>query len=63
MTDKQRQDYKTIGGTPSLDGTYTVFGEVVDGLDVVDKIANVATNSADVPINDVKIIEATIVKK
>ena len=63
MTDKQRQDYKTIGGTPSLDGTYTVFGEVVDGLDVVDKIANVATNSADVPINEVKIIEATIVKK
>lgn len=63
MTDKQRQDYKTLGGCPSLDGTYTVFGEVVSGLDVVDKIASVSTDKSDKPLYEVKIIEATIVKK
>jgi len=63
MTDKQRQDYKTIGGTPTLDGTYTVFGEVVEGLDVVDKIAAVATDGNDKPKEDVRILDATIVKK
>ena len=38
------------GGTPRLDGTYTVFGEVTEGLDVVDKIAAVQTNQADRPV-------------
>lgn len=63
MTEKQREDYKTIGGSPSLDGTYTVFGEVVEGLDVVDKIAAVATDGNDKPKEEVRILEATIVKK
>ena len=63
MSEKQREDYKTIGGSPSLDGTYTVFGEVVEGLDVVDKIAATATDSNDKPIDDIRIIEAKIVKK
>ena len=53
-TEEQRLVYSTIGGTPHLDGTYTVFGEVVDGLDVVDKIAAVKTASGDKPIEDVK---------
>ena len=39
FTDAQKEAYKTVGGTPHLDGNYTVFGEVVSGLDVVDKIA------------------------
>ena len=53
-TEEQKQIYKTIGGTPFLDGNYTVFGEVVKGFDVVDKIAVVQTNKANKPINDVK---------
>ena len=59
---KQRQAYKTIGGTPHLDGDYTVFGEVIDGLDVVDKIAGVKTGYMDVPVEPVTIISITIEK-
>ena len=54
--------YKTVGGTPHLDGQYTVFGEVVDGLDVVDKIQQVATDKNDRPIDDVKIIRAKVLR-
>ena len=50
----QREKYKTIGGTPALDMQYTVFGEVVEGLDIVDKIAAVQTGAGDRPIKDVK---------
>lgn len=63
LTAEQREVYKTIGGTPFLDGSYTVFGEVVEGLDVLDKIAAVKTNGEDRPIEDVKIISITAVKK
>ena len=60
-TKEQRDTYTTIGGTPHLDGTYTVFGEVVSGLDVVDKIAAVKTGQGDKPETPVtmsmKIIE------
>ena len=59
---KQRQAYKTTGGTPHLDGDYTVFGEVVDGLDVVDKIAAVKTGYMDVPVEPVVINKITIEK-
>jgi len=56
----QRQAYKTVGGTPHLDGDYTVFGEVTEGLDVVDKIAAVKTGYMDVPVEPVTITKITI---
>ncbi len=51
---KQREDYKTLGGTPQLDKNYTVYGEVIEGLDVIDKIAAVKTQPGDRPVTDVK---------
>ncbi len=59
---RQRQAYQTVGGTPHLDGDYTVFGEVIEGLDVVDKIAAVETGRMDVPIKPVIINSVTIEK-
>lgn len=53
FTEKQKEAYTTIGGTPFLDGEYTVFGEVEEGLDVVEKIQNYDTDKADRPVNDV----------
>jgi len=50
----QREAYKTIGGTPQLDQGYTVFGEVTQGLDVIDKIAAVQTAQGDRPVTDVR---------
>ena len=61
LTAEQVQAYTTIGGTPHLDGQYTVYGEVVDGMDVVDRIQNVATGSADRPVEDVRIITMTVI--
>lgn len=51
---EQRELYKTLGGTPQLDNEYTVFGEVVEGIEVVDKIAAVQTAPGDRPVEDVK---------
>lgn len=53
LNDEQKQLYSTVGGTPHLDGDYTVFGEVIEGLDVIDKIAAVQTDRADRPVEDV----------
>lgn len=52
----QREIYKTIGGTPHLDGGYTVLGEVMTGMDVVDKIANAPRNHADRPNGDIRML-------
>ena len=51
---QERMAYKTIGGTPQLDQNYTVFGEVVKGLNVIDKIASVQKGQADRPVGDVR---------
>lgn len=59
---RQRQAYQTVGGSPHLDGDYTVFGEVTEGLDVVDKIAAVKTGNMDVPLEPVTIKSITIEK-
>ena len=60
FSDDQLNIYKTLGGTPFLDGTYTVFGEVTEGLDIVDKIAATPTSSNDKPLQDIKILSMKI---
>jgi cyclophilin family peptidyl-prolyl cis-trans isomerase len=50
----QREKYKKMGGSPMLDGEYTVFGEVISGLEVIDKIANVQTDGMNRPVQDIK---------
>jgi len=63
---EQREVYKTIGGTPHLDQGYTVYGQVVKGLDVLDKIAAVQTSRGqdrDRPLQDVRIIKAKLIKR
>jgi len=59
----QREIYKTIGGTPQLDQAYTVFGTVVKGLDIVDSIAGVHTDSNDRPVKDIRIITMRLIKR
>lgn len=63
---EHRAVYKTIGGTPHLDQGYTVFGELVKGLDILDSIAAVATSGrqgGDRPLKDVRIISARLIKR
>ena len=63
FTEEQKTVYSTLGGTPHLDYAYTVFGEVIDGIEIIDKIANVQTDQRDRPLNDVKIIKMYTTKK
>jgi cyclophilin family peptidyl-prolyl cis-trans isomerase len=62
FSDLQYKTYTTVGGAPSLDGEYTVFGEVVEGMDVVDKIANSEKDANDRPLKDVK-MEVKVIKE
>ena len=57
---EQRKAYTTIGGTPHLDGAYTVFGEVVQGMEVVDRIASMRTDKNDRPLKDVIILSVEV---
>ena len=55
------ETYKTVGGTPHLDGQYTVFGEVTEGLDVVDHIQQMETDKNNRPVKDVRILSVKII--
>ncbi len=61
-TDEQKKTYAEIGGTPHLDMQYTVFGEVIEGLEVVDRIAEVKTHQADVPVEAIP-MKVTVISK
>lgn len=62
-TETERNTYLTSGGVPPLDGTYTVFGEIVEGMEIIDRIASVNTTPEDSPVEDIRIIKMKIVKK
>lgn len=63
LTPEMTETYKTIGGTPHLDGGYTVFGEVTEGMEVVDRIQQSPTDKNSRPLQDVRILRATITHK
>ena len=66
ISPERREHYKTIGGTPQLDGNYTVFGEVVSGQEVVDKIAAMPVSTGpdtNRPLQDVRILSTRLVKR
>ena len=60
LTPEMIETYKTVGGTPHLDGQYTVFGEVTQGLDIVERIQQVETDKNDRPVNDIRILSVKI---
>lgn len=62
FTAEQRQVYKTIGGAPHLDGTYTIFGEVTEGLSVADRISQVEVDSEFRPLDDIRVKRISILK-
>lgn len=62
LTDEMISTYRKTGGTPHLDGTYTVFGEVTEGLDVIERIQAVMTDDDDRPVDDQRILKAIIVE-
>lgn len=62
MPDDIIATYSTIGGTPHLDGQYTVFGEVIEGMEIIEQIQKVETDRNDRPLNDIKIISITVLK-
>lgn len=63
FTPEQREAYTTVGGCHTLDGQYTIFGEVIEGLDVLDRIAAYKKDAYDRPLKDVKIISVRVEQK
>ncbi len=61
FSDEQVEKYKAHGGTPHLDDAYTVFGQVIDGMEIIDRIAAVETGPGDRPVNDVAIKSITVI--
>ena len=63
MTDEMKKAYTTVGGAPHLDGAYTVFGEVIDGMETVDKIEKAQTDNADRPKTDIRILSMKVLSE
>lgn len=63
FTVEMEHDYRTVGGAPQLDGQYTVFGEVVEGLEIVDSIQQTSTNNLDRPLTDIVVRHALVEQK
>lgn len=63
MTAEMKEAYSTVGGAPHLDGAYTVFGEVIDGMDTIDKIEKAQTDSADRPKEDIRILKMKVLSE
>lgn len=63
ITDEMKTAYTTVGGAPHLDGEYTVFGEVIKGMDTIDKIEKAETDKADRPNDDIKIISMKVISE
>lgn len=61
-TPEMREVYMRDGGTPHLDGSYTVYGRVLDGMDIVEKIEAAETDANDRPTEDIRIISAKVIK-
>ena len=62
LTPEMIKAYKSVGGTPHLDGQYTVFGEVTEGLNIVERIQKAETDDFDRPFEDLRILRATVTK-
>ena len=62
ITPEMLKDYTTLGGTPHLDNAYTVFGEVIEGFDVINDIQQVRTDRRNRPVDDVTIIKVSLVQ-
>ncbi len=62
LTPEMREAYTTVGGAPHLDGEYTVFGEVIDGMDTIDRIEKAQTDSTDRPKEDIRILSMHVIE-
>lgn len=63
MTDEMHEAYTTVGGAPHLDGDYTVFGEVIKGMEVIDRIEKAKTDGRDRPTEDIRIISMKVLSE